>query len=213
NFRLEWASTYVAGEVAELLTQDSCTQMLKTLIKDPNGSASGIMFEAYVLRTFREGGHTFELKDLETGQSGRLEIARNPETTHFKTITPTTAGTLCVPKIGNYACVDLLLAPRDLFQITVSKNHPIKGPPLSKLIDSLIQARWIPSLDEPWLPLEELRLIFVVPSHVYTDFKKQNYLTSLGNVYCTVPADILRVKQYVLKIDVESAASGKSPGL
>ncbi|KAK5809682.1 hypothetical protein F5H01DRAFT_415626 [Linnemannia elongata] len=199
NFRLEWASTYVAEEVAELLTQDSCTQMLKTLIKDPNGSATG--------------GHTFELKDLETGQSGRLEIARNPETTHFQTITPTTAGTLCIPKIGNYACVDLLLAPRDLFQITVSKNHPIKGPPLSKLIDSLIQARWIPSLDEPWLPLEELRLIFVVPSHVYTDFKKQNYLTSLGNVYCAVPADILRVKQYVLKIDVESAASGKSPGL
>ncbi|KAH7054925.1 hypothetical protein BKA57DRAFT_489755 [Linnemannia elongata] len=131
NFRLEWASTYVAGEVAELLTQDSCTQMLKTLIKDRNGSAS-------VLRIFREGGHTFELKDLETGQSGRLEIARNPEITHFKTITPTTAGTLCIPKIGNYACVDLLLAPRDLFQITVSKNHPIKGPPLSKLIDSLI---------------------------------------------------------------------------
>ncbi|KAG0280680.1 hypothetical protein BGZ96_001467 [Linnemannia gamsii] len=213
NFLLRWASTYVAGEVAELLTQDSCTQMLKTLIKDPNGSASGIMFEAYVLRTFREGGHTFELKDLETGQSGRLEIARNPETTHFNTITPTTADTLCIPKIANYACVDLLLAPRDLFQITVSKNHPIKGPPLSKRIDSLIQARWIPSLDEPWLPLEEVRLIFVVPSHVYTDFKKQKYLTSLGNVYCPVPADILRVKQYVLKIDVESAASGKSPGI
>ncbi|KAK5809561.1 hypothetical protein F5H01DRAFT_415530 [Linnemannia elongata] len=206
NFRLEWASTYVAGEVAELLTQNSCTQMLKRLIKDPNESAS-------VLHTFREGGHTFELKDLETGQCGRLEIARNPEITHFKTNTPTTAGTLCIPKIGNYACVDLLLAPRDLFQITVSKSHPIKGPPLSKLIDSLIQARWIPSLDEPWLPIEELRLISVVPSHVYTDFKKQNYLTSLGNVYCTVPADILRVKQYALKIDLESAASGKSPGL
>ncbi|KAF8922917.1 hypothetical protein BGZ47_005225, partial [Haplosporangium gracile] len=79
NFRLEWASTYVTGEVAELLTQDSCTQMLKTLIKDPNGSASGIVFEAYVLRTFRDGGHTFELKDLETGQSARLEIPRNPE--------------------------------------------------------------------------------------------------------------------------------------
>ncbi|KAK5809644.1 hypothetical protein F5H01DRAFT_415593 [Linnemannia elongata] len=46
NFRLEWASTYVAGEVAELLTQNSCTQMLKRLIKDPNESASGIMFEA-----------------------------------------------------------------------------------------------------------------------------------------------------------------------
>ncbi|KAG0064396.1 hypothetical protein BGZ89_009123 [Linnemannia elongata] len=180
--------------------------MLKKLVMDPNGSASGIMFEAYVLRTFREGGHIFELKDLETGQSARLEIPRNPEVTHFNTITPVTAGTLCIPKICNYACVDLLLAPRDLFQITVSKNHPIKGLPLSKLIDNFIQARWI-------LPHDEPRLIFVVPSHVYADFEKQDYLTSEGKVYRTVPADIQRVRQYVLKIDLESAAGGKSPGL
>ncbi|KAK5796962.1 hypothetical protein F5H01DRAFT_326786 [Linnemannia elongata] len=196
TFRLEWASTYVAEK----------SGMLKKLVMDPNGSASGIMFEAYVLRTFREGGHIFELKDLETGQSARLEIPRNPEVTHFNTITPVTAGTLCIPKICNYACVDLLLAPRDLFQITVSKNHPIKGLPLSKLIDNLIQARWI-------LPHDEPRLIFVVPGHVYADFEKQDYLTSEGKVYRTVPADIQRVRQYVLKIDLESAAGGKSPGL
>ncbi|KAG0079876.1 hypothetical protein BGZ90_001411, partial [Linnemannia elongata] len=192
TFRLEWASTYVAEK--------------KKLVMDPNGSASGIMFEAYVLRTFREGGHIFELKDLETGQSARLEIPRNPEVTHFNAITPVTASTLCIPKICNYACVDLLLAPRDLFQVTVSKSHPIKGLPLSKLIDNLIQARWI-------LPHDEPRLIFVVPSHVYTDFEKQDYLTSEGKVYRTVPADIQRVRQYVLKIDLESAAGGKSPGL
>ncbi|KAK5796917.1 hypothetical protein F5H01DRAFT_418729 [Linnemannia elongata] len=196
TFRLEWASTYVAEK----------SGMLKKLVMDPNGSASGIMFEAYVLRTFREGGHIFELKDLETGQSARLEIPRNPEVTHFNTITPVTAGTLCIPKICNYACVDLLLAPRDLFQVTVSKNHPIKGLPLSKLIDNLIQARWI-------LPHDEPRLIFVVPGHVYTDFEKQDYLTSEGKVYRTVPADIQHVRQYVLKIDLESAAGGKSPGL
>ncbi|KAK5797024.1 hypothetical protein F5H01DRAFT_385359 [Linnemannia elongata] len=187
-------------------TLDFSSRMLKKLVMDPNGSASGIMFEAYVLRTFREGGHIFELKDLETGQSARLEIPRNPEVTHFNTITPVTAGTLCIPKICNYACVDLLLAPRDLFQVTVSKNHPIKGLPLSKLIDNLIQARWI-------LPHDEPRLIFVVPGHVYADFEKQDYLTSEGKVYRTVPADIQRVRQYVLKIDLESAAGGKSPGL
>ncbi|KAG0196648.1 hypothetical protein BGX28_009902 [Mortierella sp. GBA30] len=69
---------------------------------DPEGSASGIMFEAYVLRAFREGGHIFELKDLETGQSARLEIPRNPEVTHFSTIFPVAAGTLCIPKTCNY---------------------------------------------------------------------------------------------------------------
>ncbi|KAF9309116.1 hypothetical protein BGZ91_007525 [Linnemannia elongata] len=171
-----------------------------------NGSASGIMFEAYVLRAFREGGHTFEIRDLLTGDLASLDIPWNPEVTHFDKITPVPAGTLCIPKICNYPCVDLLLAPRDLFQITVSKSHPVKGPPLSKLISSLFQARWIS-------PLGELRLIFVVPSHVYADFEKQDYLTSEGKVYRTVPADIQRVRQYVLKIDLESAAGGKSPGL
>ncbi|KAK5797017.1 hypothetical protein F5H01DRAFT_373560 [Linnemannia elongata] len=206
NFRLEWASTYVAEKVAALLSQDAQKIVLERLISEPNGSASGIMFEAYVLRAFREGGHTFEIRDLLTGDLASLDIPWNPEVTHFDKITPVPAGTLCIPKICNYPCVDLLLAPRDLFQITVSKSHPVKGPPLSKLISSLLQARWIS-------PLGELRLIFVVPSHVYTDFEKQDYLTSEGKVYRTVPADIQRVRQYVLKIDLESAAGGKSPGL
>ncbi|OAQ22601.1 hypothetical protein K457DRAFT_25897 [Linnemannia elongata AG-77] len=186
-------------------SKDSAGEM-ERLISEPNGSASGIMFEAYVLRAFREGGHTFEIRDLLTGDLASLDIPWNPEVTHFDKITPVPAGTLCIPKICNYPCVDLLLAPRDLFQITVSKSHPVKGPPLSKLISSLLQARWIS-------PLGELRLIFVVPSHVYADFEKQDYLTSEGKVYRTVPADIQRVRQYVLKIDLESAAGGKSPGL
>ncbi|KAG0261607.1 hypothetical protein BGZ95_004194, partial [Linnemannia exigua] len=104
----------------------------------------------------------------------------------------------------NYACVDMLLSPRDLFQITVSKDHPIKGLPLLKLLDNLVQAHWNPP---------EPRLIFVVPGHIYADFKKQNYLTSEGKVYKNVPADILHVNQYVLKVDLESAVAGKSPGL
>ncbi|KAK5796982.1 hypothetical protein F5H01DRAFT_401214 [Linnemannia elongata] len=173
TFRLEWASTYVAEKVAALLSQDTCTQMLKKLVMDPNGSASGIMFEAYVLRTFREGGHIFELKDLETGQSARLEIPRNPET-YSKSRYPRTT--------------------------------PSKDCRSQNLSTNLIQARWI-------LPHDEPRLIFVVPGHVYADFEKQDYLTSEGKVYRTVPADIQRVRQYVLKIDLESAAGGKSPGL
>ncbi|KAF9341752.1 hypothetical protein BGZ91_002696 [Linnemannia elongata] len=204
TFRLEWASTYVAEKVAALMSQDARKEVLETLILEPDGSASGIMFEVYVLHAFREGGHTFEIRDLLTGDLASLDIPRNPEVIHFDKITPVPAGTLCIPKICNYPCVDLLLAPRDLFQITVSKSHPVKGPPLSKFISSLLQARWISPLGEP-------RLIFVVPSHVYADFEKQDYLTSEGKVYHTVPADIQRVRQYVLKVDLESAAGG-SPG-
>ncbi|KAI8599790.1 hypothetical protein EDD21DRAFT_151048 [Dissophora ornata] len=206
TFRLEWASTYVAEKVADLLNQNSCTQMLEMLIKKPDGSASGIIFEAYVLRTFRDGGHTFELKDLQTGKTDRLIIPRKPDVMHFQTITSTKAGQLWIPTIHNFACVDMLLSPRDLLQITVSKTHPIKGPPLLKLVESLVEHSWIA---QP----KEARLIFVVPGHVFADFRKQNYLTSAEKVYKKVPADIKSVKQYVLKIDVKAAAAGKSPGL
>ncbi|KAK3833207.1 MAG: hypothetical protein J3R72DRAFT_527227 [Linnemannia gamsii] len=207
TFRLEWASIYVAEKVADLLNQDACNQMLERLIADPKGSASGVIFEAYVLRTFRDGGHTFEIRNLENEDEdlASLEIPRNPKTEHFDKITPVPADTLCIPKICNYACVDLLLAPRDLFQITVSDKHPIKGVPLSKLLESLTQAGWGSS--------KERRLFFVVPGRVYADFKKQNYLTLEEKVYKTIPVEIQCVKQYVLKIDLESAVSGKSPGL
>ena len=168
------------------------------------------MFEAYVLRIFRTGGYTFELKDLQTQKITRLKIPRSPKVNHFQTITSVKvkAEKLWIPKTRNYACVDLLEPPGDLFQVTVSKTHPIKGPPFSKLIQSLIQAQgWISAP-------KDARLIFVVPSHVYDAFEVQNYLTSEGNQYKNkIPADILAVKQYVLKIDLGSAVASNSPGL
>ncbi|KAF9539022.1 hypothetical protein EC957_005851 [Mortierella hygrophila] len=191
--RLEWASAYVVEKLTGSLTRDAWDDRLRYFVR------------SYVLRAFREGGHTFELKDLETGQCARLEIPRNPKIEHFDTITQATPGTLFIPKICNHAYVDLLLAPRDMFQITVSKTHPIKGLPLKNLIICLRKASWIPS-DDP-------RLIFVVPSQVYADFKKQEYLNSDGKVYINVPQELQQLKQYALKIDMESAVAGKSPGL
>ncbi|KAI1311275.1 hypothetical protein EDD11_003521 [Mortierella claussenii] len=206
SFRLEWASTYVIERIADLLDQDSCTQMLEMLINKPKGGASNIIFEAYIMRTFRKGGHSFVIKDLETGQLDYLTVPRHPDVKHFQTVTRSTAGQLWIPTIHNFACVDMLLSPRDLLQITVSKTHPIKGPPFLKFLEGLVDHNWIA---KP----EEARLIFVVPSHVFADFQKQKYWTSGDKVYKTVPPFIKSVKQYVLKIDVKAAAAGKSPGV
>ncbi|KAF9148865.1 hypothetical protein DFQ26_002176, partial [Actinomortierella ambigua] len=148
--------------------------MLKQLVTDPTGASSGIMFEAYLLRAFREGGHTFEIKDLETGQCAQMHIPPNPPSEYFSAVSPVAAGTLCIPRFRNFACVDLLMAPRGLFQITISMTHAIKGPPLEKLIKSLVNAPWLIPSNGPWL-------IFVVPRHIYADFKTQSYLDAKGN--------------------------------
>lgn len=208
KFRLEWASAYVAEQIGDLLTENAYRGILKDLIKDPRGSASGIVFEAYVLRIFREGGHTFELKDLKTGKRTEVTVPQQPDTIHFKKMSEARRpGTLFNPKVRNYACIDMLLSPSDLFQITVSRQHPVNGPLFSRLMESIIKEKgWV---NQP----ANARLIFVVPSNVYDDFKEQNYLSSEKEVYRRLPTNVGPVKQYALKIDLESGAAGKEPGL
>lgn len=197
SFRLEWASAHVAEKVGDLVTGDACRGILNGLINDPEGSSSRIMFQAYVFRIFREGGHTFELKDLRNGKLSQMTIPQQPDTIHFEVVSEGPSR-LFTPKVRNYACADMLLSPRDLFQITVSSQHPVKEPPFANHMANIIEEKgWV---SKP----EEARLIFVVPSNVYDDFKEQNYLLS---------ANVGPVKQYVLKIDLESAAAGKEPGL
>lgn len=154
------------------------------------------MFEAYVLRTFQEGGHTFEIKDLETGNLASLSIPRSPKAFRFDKIPRVKADTLYIPKISNYACVDLLLAPREL-------DHGIQGPR---------HQRTATRKNSQSSRLDRTRHS-VVPSDVYADFKKQKYKTSGQKVYNRIPKEIRPLKQFVMKIDLELAVCSKSPGL
>ncbi|KAG0195290.1 hypothetical protein BGX31_006456, partial [Mortierella sp. GBA43] len=153
-------------------------------------------------------GGTFPIKNLEDASATTLEIPTGLSTVLFGDIPAKPAsGTLLVPKAKNFACVDLLLAPNVLFQVTVSQEHPIKGPPFTKLLEKLVEKHWVSSPGE-------VQLIFVVPGHVYDSFQKQDYQTGdKEKVYKKVPKDIQQVKQYALKIDLVSAAGGGSPGL
>lgn len=205
NFRLEWASAHVAEEVSKSLQDAAWKSILKSLVTDGNGAAKGVMFETYVQHIFRKGDCQFQIKNLEDGTVQDFDIPANPRVGWFKEIPALSAGSLQIPKQCNYACVDLLLAPRHLFQITVSKKHDIKGPPFSDLLDDLIRQNWIGSSGEA-------QLIFVVPTEIYKDFRAQKYLTSAGDVYKRLPKQIRRVKQFVLNIDLESASTGQSPG-
>ncbi|GJJ74334.1 hypothetical protein EMPS_06692 [Entomortierella parvispora] len=212
KYTSEWASEFIRDKVASQLEDDALRNILKALMNNPGGSGSGLMFEAFVLRAFREGGHTFELKELETGEPAELthlKIPLKPVVNTFLTITGTKPDQLWIPKICNFACVDFLFSCENLFQVTVSGTHPIKGQLFSELIDSLKQRRWIKSP-------AEARLIFVVPEHIFDGFPKQKYHTTKGHNYKDIrsmPGNIRSVKQFVMKISVASAAAGKSPGL
>jgi hypothetical protein len=206
SYQLKWASKYVIRRLFASLKPQAWNDLLQKLISEPSGSSgSGITFEMYVLRIFREGGHTFEIKDLDSGKLSSLTIPRGQNTITFDTIPEITAGTLYIPRVSNFACVDLLLGPGDLFQITTSKDHPIKGHLLLELFETLQKAGWN--------PIAESRLIFIVPSAVYDNFKKQSYNISEKKVYIRPPAELRALKQYALKIDLTLAACGEPPGL
>ena len=208
DFRLEWASAHIADEVRKLLQDTTWQEILKRLVTDIAGNARGPMFELYVRHILRKGGCEFEIKDLDHGTLDTLVIPQDKAAKLFKDIPPASAksaGTLYIPKICNYACVDLPLAPRDLLQVTVSSKHPIKGPPFKDLINDLIQKHWI---DSPGAA----RLIFVIPSENGDNFRAQKYLNAKGDVYQRLPSEIQPVKQYVLTVDLRRASLGGSPG-
>ncbi|OAQ24807.1 hypothetical protein K457DRAFT_23727 [Linnemannia elongata AG-77] len=100
---------------------------------------------------------------LHSRTSRRLEIPLKPVVNHFHTIAVTEPNQLWIPNASNFPCVDFLLSPKDLFQVTVSTIHPIKGHPLSELVNNIRQHHWISQDEQP-------RLIFVVPEHAFHDF-------------------------------------------
>ncbi|KAF9188894.1 hypothetical protein BGZ51_000232 [Haplosporangium sp. Z 767] len=191
GFRLEWASTYIADKFGDSLQDVAWQQILEKLVGHYAGTAKGPLFELY---------------DLQDGSETTLKIPANSSVELFKEISAVPPGTLCIPKIYNYACVDLLLSPRHLFQITVSKRHDIKEWPFAELLENLMDKGWIHSPGDA-------HLVFVVSSEIYDNFPEQKYFSTTGTVYERVPQLIQPVKQFVLKIDLMSASTGKSPGI
>ncbi|KAF9079122.1 hypothetical protein BGX27_006979, partial [Mortierella sp. AM989] len=106
KFTSEWASESIRMKIADQLKDDALRKLLMTLLDKPDGSAGGLIFEAFVLRAFRQGGHIFVLKDLDIGEFTHLKIPQRPVVNHFHTITTTKPGQLWIPKICNFACVD-----------------------------------------------------------------------------------------------------------
>lgn len=55
-----------------------------------------------------------------------------------------------------------------------------------------------------------LEVYFVVPGSIYDDFKPQNFLNEKGGISGNVPSIVRDIKQYALKVDLNT---GASPGL
>ena len=103
----------------------------------------GYLFEAYVLHIFRYGGHIFEIKELfGQCQQGTLKIPKNPSIHNFRqpkdlNIRPT-GNDLLLPSVPNFPCIDLVLGPNKLIQVTTTKDHPLKQSHLEQIANNAL---------------------------------------------------------------------------
>lgn len=86
-------------------------------------------------------------------------------------------GRFLLPRSGNFPAIDLIRWPKtgeyiELFQLTTSKDHPIKLDPL-KGIMQVLKSLW---------SINQFRLIFVVPNELMADYPLQSYLCPKGGV-------------------------------
>src|SRR4051812_2369572 len=177
SYRLEWASAYVREKIMEKLVSEVWTTLLDRLIKKSDQAvARGVLFEVYMHHTFRKGGVKFEMKKLGESTTEKLEVIINPTVWRIRNLKELNSkelsvedpkGTLVILDNPNFPAADFFLLPTDLFQITVSQNHPVKQHALLKVLKDLSAYK---------NPAAKFRLIFVVLNDIYEDYPVQKYL-------------------------------------
>ena len=199
-FIVRWASSYIEEKVLEALKEESWAYLLRDLIYS-NKVNRVMLFELYVLHIFRKGGYTFEIKELFGEKKiGELQVPDKPTTKHFRKTKDLNIGItgkdLLIPEIPNFPCIDLILGPNKLLQVTVTGDYPLRQNHMKEIATTLRATA--------------LEVYFVVPGSIYDDFKPQNFLNEKGGISGNVPSIVRDIKQYALKVDLNT---GASPGL
>ncbi|KAF9157937.1 hypothetical protein BGX21_002170 [Mortierella sp. AD011] len=174
---------------AKLLT-DEHNKNLKAIEEIPQGS----ILEKQKIRsahTVKQGSRNFEAKSLQGDTDITITLPANPPAQYFDKIETVAPGTLCIPNSFNFPCMDMLLAPKCLLQITTDKEHGIMSEKYKELLQTLVEKGWIRSF-------EEVQMVFVVPQDIYDEYKKHHYLTKGKTVNKRVSQDLKDIKQYVL---------------
>ncbi|KAF9143832.1 hypothetical protein BGX20_007084, partial [Mortierella sp. AD010] len=204
GFRLEWASPHVEEEVLKLTKDTTWHLILERLVNGKTGEAKGPMFELYARHLLRQGNWIFQARSLQGDPDITITLPPNPPVQYFDKIETVVPGTLCVPNSFNFPCVDMLLAPNYLLQVTINKEHGIMSEKYGKLLQTLLEKGWIESF-------QEVQMVFIVPQDIYDEYKEQHYLTKRKTVNTRVPQALKDIKQYVLGIDLRAACTGGSP--
>ena len=143
-------------------------------------------------RILRDDGD-FKTRSLDTEEEYIYTTFHQEEILTFSEVATIENYKYYQPLSENFPSFDSIHAPKSLFQMTTSLNHPIKMNGLKKVHDKLTRSN--------------VDFYFVVPMELFYIFKSQRFVTSKKKEPKNIPPWFGRIKQYVLGIDLSSKSS------
>ncbi|KAF9110395.1 hypothetical protein BGX27_006425 [Mortierella sp. AM989] len=213
--RLEWASDYVLSQFHKLMRTENWSNILEGLASQYSfrGIRKGLMFDLYVYHILQQGGYTFKIEKLdEEAEHQELNIPHNSKVKYIQNLndlcTELSAKKLgqnaAIPSNPDFLAPDFFLMPTEILRPDKAMARSIKQNTIVKIIQK------VPGCQDDRV---RFRLLFVLPTDFYDDKKVRSCLMDNENVSSEVPLFMQgHVDQFVLKIDIKSAAKGGSPG-
>jgi len=178
NTQVQWASQKLASFALDSLIAERGAEAMNLVLSAQGlgsyGSLRGDLFEKLAHRIVSAGG-TFTVRDLVTGLTS-TESFKEHQVFHFKEIREVKKDHYNIPRSKNFATIDSLVPPNQLFQMTVSLSHTINEKGLNNLN----------------LPDGLITFYFVTPGACVEAFK----MAKLGEEWRE------RIKQKVIKIEL-----------
>ncbi|CAG8701888.1 2263_t:CDS:1, partial [Funneliformis caledonium] len=193
-----FASEWVAEKVMNRL-ESNYSQQLRNFVtasssENEYSTLRGVIFEQIAHRILQKGG-SFNIRPLESDFISSTIVIPERIKLVFNDINKIEDGKYCQPIQKNFTSIDAVVAPNTLFQMTVSKSHPINMSGLKKLVEKLGGKSGT----------NHIYFYFVLPKDLYDNYQAQHFHTTGKTVAKLIPRWITnRVKQYALEIDLSS---------
>ncbi|RHZ85356.1 hypothetical protein Glove_66g167 [Diversispora epigaea] len=196
---VRFASDYVREKVTLQLEARIRERLLEKTKAGTGSPLLGSSFEYMAHRILQNGGN-FDVRPLEEynienydDPLAKVNLPQQPLPLYFdkNTIDKIENNKYYQPSARNFPSINSIIAPNKVFQMTIAKDHPIKMSGLKALYNKFggETANHL------------IYYYFVVPEHLYKDYKAQKIVNSDGDDTQIIPNWINRhVFQYVLKI-------------
>ncbi|PKB99367.1 hypothetical protein RhiirA5_462037, partial [Rhizophagus irregularis] len=197
---VKFASNYVGEQVIIELRKiviDKCRREVNAVIDGGKSNpVTGCIFEQIAHRVLRNGG-TFKRRSLDTNEEDSIDFPKR-DLFLLTQIDDIKNEAYSIPLDKSFPSVDAIIAPNCLLQMTTAKDHNIKISGL-KRVQSKLETE------------SDIYFYFVVPTKLYSLYKKQKYSTTDDkDALNTGPWIGKHLKQYVLEIDLDFALPAES---